>query len=68
MTTQPLNELTKGLDNLIQVLHFCSEDLKIFLDSTPPEQIAEKYRKIEEIKKMISIELEKIKATEIDFS
>ncbi len=36
-------------------------------DLVAQQEIGEKYRKIEEIKKMISIELEKIKTNEVDF-
>jgi hypothetical protein len=36
-------------------------------DLVAQQEISEKYRKIEEIKKMISVELDKIKTTEIDF-
>lgn len=36
-------------------------------DLLTQQEIAEKYQKIEEIKKMISVELDKIKTTEIDF-
>ncbi len=66
MKIQSLNELIMGFDKLIQVIQFCSEDLKSFLDSASPEQIAEKYQKIEEIKKQLDIEVKKITAIRVE--
>ena len=64
--SQIIGELISSLNNLAQTTNSLNKDLKQLLNSEQPQEAAVIYRKIEEIKKFLTLEVKKITDTTID--
>ena len=64
--SQTIGELISSLNNLAKTINSLNEDLKRVLNSEQPQEAAVIYRKIEEIKRILTLEVKKITDATID--